>query len=50
MFHEPHPENDLTTHLARRFARRLKGNFGWTAESFVLDDRKDEGVQGEGGG
>ncbi|KAL8668535.1 MAG: hypothetical protein Q9168_006839 [Polycauliona sp. 1 TL-2023] len=38
MFHEPHPENDLTTHLARRFARRLKGNFGWTAESFVLDD------------
>ncbi|KAL8992432.1 MAG: hypothetical protein Q9169_007108 [Polycauliona sp. 2 TL-2023] len=44
MFHEPHPENDLTTHLARRFARRLKGNFGWTTETFVLDDTKEEGT------
>ncbi|KAL8886705.1 MAG: hypothetical protein Q9215_005623 [Flavoplaca cf. flavocitrina] len=37
IFHEPHPESDLTTHLARRIARRLNRNFGWTAESFVLD-------------
>ncbi|KAL8852654.1 MAG: hypothetical protein Q9221_002414 [Calogaya cf. arnoldii] len=38
MFHEPHPESDLTTHLARRFARRLHRNFGWTADTFVLDN------------
>ncbi|KAL9628666.1 MAG: hypothetical protein Q9204_005747, partial [Flavoplaca sp. TL-2023a] len=38
MFHEPHPESDLTTHLARGIARRLNRNFGWTVESFVLDD------------
>ncbi|KAL9035524.1 MAG: hypothetical protein Q9180_004816 [Flavoplaca navasiana] len=37
MFHEPHPESDLTTHLARRIARRLNRNFGWAVESFVLD-------------
>lgn len=35
VFHEPHPESKLPMQWARRIARRLNRNFGWTAESFV---------------
>lgn len=37
MFYKPYPESVLITYLARRIARRLNRNFGWTADSFVLD-------------
>ena len=37
IFHEPHPQSKLPMQWARRIARRLNRNFGWTAEPFVLD-------------
>ncbi|KAL9038396.1 MAG: hypothetical protein Q9180_003163 [Flavoplaca navasiana] len=37
IFHEPHPQSKLPMHGARRIARRLNRNFGWTAETFVLE-------------
>ncbi len=38
IFHEPHPESKLPMQWARRIARRLNRNFGWTKETFVLED------------
>ncbi|KAI4138141.1 MAG: hypothetical protein L6R39_006941 [Caloplaca ligustica] len=38
IFHEPHPESKLPMQWARRIARRLNRNFGWTADTFVLED------------
>ncbi|KAL8652622.1 MAG: hypothetical protein Q9226_004193 [Calogaya cf. arnoldii] len=35
IFHEPHPESKLPMQWARRIARRLKRNFGWTMDTFV---------------
>ncbi|KAL8918021.1 MAG: hypothetical protein Q9208_007619 [Pyrenodesmia sp. 3 TL-2023] len=43
IFHEPHPESKLPMQWARRIARRLNRNFGWTADSFVLEDGKENG-------
>ncbi|KAL8983709.1 MAG: hypothetical protein Q9205_002129 [Flavoplaca limonia] len=37
IFHEPHPQSKLPMQWARRIARRLHRNFGWTAETFVLE-------------
>lgn len=37
IFHEPHPESKLPMQWARRIARRLNRNFGWTMDTFVLD-------------
>ncbi|KAL8994276.1 MAG: hypothetical protein Q9169_005711 [Polycauliona sp. 2 TL-2023] len=37
IFHEPHPESKLPMQWARRIARRLNRNFGWTAETFVTE-------------
>ena len=37
IFHEPHPQSKLPMQWARRIARRLNRNFGWTAETFVLE-------------
>ncbi|KAL8784880.1 MAG: hypothetical protein Q9213_003693 [Squamulea squamosa] len=45
-FHEPHPENKLPMRCARRIARRLNRNFGWTIDTFVLDDEVREGNTG----
>ena len=36
LIHEPHPESKITPHIARRIARRLQRNFGWSSETFVL--------------
>ena len=36
IFHEPHPESKLPVQLARRIARRLNRNFGWTMDTFLL--------------
>ncbi|KAJ9615043.1 hypothetical protein H2200_001117 [Cladophialophora chaetospira] len=35
-FHEPHPANKLTFHVARRIGRRLNRRYGWTGEMFTL--------------
>ncbi|KAL8649796.1 MAG: hypothetical protein Q9210_004186 [Variospora velana] len=35
IFHEPHPESKLPMQWARRIARRLNRNFGWTVDTFV---------------
>ncbi|KAL8925190.1 MAG: hypothetical protein Q9172_002344 [Xanthocarpia lactea] len=43
IFHEPHPESKLPMHWARRIARRLNRNFGWTADTFVLEDGTENG-------
>ncbi|KAL8669226.1 MAG: hypothetical protein Q9168_006175 [Polycauliona sp. 1 TL-2023] len=37
IFHEPHPESKLPMQWARRIARRLNRNFGWTADTFVTE-------------
>ncbi|KAL8854456.1 MAG: hypothetical protein Q9221_000727 [Calogaya cf. arnoldii] len=37
IFHEPHPESKLPMHWARRIARRLNRNFGWTMDTFALE-------------
>ncbi|KAL8765327.1 MAG: hypothetical protein Q9209_007553 [Squamulea sp. 1 TL-2023] len=42
IFHEPHPESKLPMQCARRIARRLNRNFGWTIDTFVLDDEMGE--------
>ncbi|KAL9596375.1 MAG: hypothetical protein Q9219_005853, partial [cf. Caloplaca sp. 3 TL-2023] len=46
IFHEPHPDSKIPMQWARRMARRLNRNFGWTAESFVID----RGMEDGGGG
>ncbi|KAL8758361.1 MAG: hypothetical protein Q9184_003950 [Pyrenodesmia sp. 2 TL-2023] len=43
IFHEPHPQSKLPMQWARRIARRLNRNFRWTADTFVLEDRTDNG-------
>ncbi|KAL8754103.1 MAG: hypothetical protein Q9199_004569 [Rusavskia elegans] len=43
IFHEPHPQSKLPMQWARRIARRLNRNFGWTADTFVLEDGIDNG-------
>lgn len=43
IFHEPHPQSKLPMQWARRIARRLNRNFGWTADTFVLEDGTDNG-------
>ncbi|KAL8719542.1 MAG: hypothetical protein Q9225_003463 [Loekoesia sp. 1 TL-2023] len=42
VFHEPHPESKLPMQWARRIARRLNRNFGWTAETFVPENAASE--------
>ncbi|KAL8657742.1 MAG: hypothetical protein Q9226_001614 [Calogaya cf. arnoldii] len=37
IFHEPHPDSKLPMQWARRIARRLNRNFGWTADTFVTE-------------
>ncbi|KAL8994599.1 MAG: hypothetical protein Q9169_005478 [Polycauliona sp. 2 TL-2023] len=44
IFHEPHPESKMPMQWARRIARRLSRNFGWTMETFVLENRTTEGA------
>ena len=41
LIHEPHPESKITPHIARRIARRLQRNFGWSSETFVLSRVND---------
>ncbi|KAL8646665.1 MAG: hypothetical protein Q9226_006761 [Calogaya cf. arnoldii] len=41
IFHEPHPHSKLPMQWARRIARRLNRNFGWTIDTFVLEDGMD---------
>ncbi|KAL8668757.1 MAG: hypothetical protein Q9168_006626 [Polycauliona sp. 1 TL-2023] len=43
IFHEPHPESKMPMQWARRIARRLNRNFGWTMDTFVL-----QGVEADG--
>lgn len=38
MFHEPHPSSRVPIQIARRFGRRLKYAYGWTIDTFVLED------------
>jgi hypothetical protein len=38
IFHEPHPASKVPIQIARRFGRRLKYAYGWTAETFVVDE------------
>lgn len=42
IFHEPHPESKLPMQWARRIARRLNRNLGWTMETFVVDGSGDD--------
>ncbi|KAL8886483.1 MAG: hypothetical protein Q9215_005822 [Flavoplaca cf. flavocitrina] len=42
IFHEPHPESKLPMQWARRIARRLNRNFGWTMDTFVVDGDGDD--------
>ncbi|QDS69502.1 hypothetical protein FKW77_006928 [Venturia effusa] len=37
-FHEPHPENKIRFTIARCMGRRLSRAYGWTSETFVLED------------
>ncbi|KAL8847248.1 MAG: hypothetical protein Q9221_007704 [Calogaya cf. arnoldii] len=41
LFHEPHPHSKLPMQWARRIARRLNRNLGWTIDTFVLEDGTD---------
>ncbi|KAL5417183.1 hypothetical protein PMIN03_001803 [Paraphaeosphaeria minitans] len=36
-FHEPHPDSDIPYIMARRFGRRLERVYGWTSDTFQLD-------------
>ncbi|KAI4236720.1 MAG: hypothetical protein L6R40_006064 [Gallowayella cf. fulva] len=42
IFHEPHPESKMPMQVARRIARRLKRDFGWTADTFVTEQAVSE--------
>ncbi|KAJ6191977.1 hypothetical protein J3E72DRAFT_204991 [Bipolaris maydis] len=35
-FHEPHPNNKIPFHWARRYGRRLARAYGWTGDMFTL--------------
>ncbi|KAI5859515.1 hypothetical protein GGS23DRAFT_616202 [Durotheca rogersii] len=44
--HEPHPGSKIPPLLARQFGRRLARAYGWSAESFCLEE-KGAGEEGE---
>lgn len=44
IFHESHPESKLPMQWARRIARRLNRDFGWTMDTFVLDGGVSDGT------
>jgi hypothetical protein len=38
IFHEPHPSSKVPIQIARRYGRRLKYAYGWSADTFDLDE------------